>query len=307
MILTVTLNPAVDHTLTVDDFPETDRVARANAARVDPGGKGINVSKYLAELETETVATGVVGDFLGRFVRDRLSAGEIEGDFVEIDGRTRLNTTILTDDAEFKINHDGPRVSADAIDDLLETIERNAPDTVVVGGSLPPGLGPDAIDRIARTGDWETVVDVGGSILAALDASYALCKPNREELAAATGCSVRSLEDCYDAVETLRRMGYDRVIASLGADGAIMSTPEECIHAAALETEVVDTVGAGDSLLAGVLAALDDGATDREALRTGVAVASRVVSVPGTDIPPLDELVGTTDRVAISVSADCSR
>lgn len=307
MILTVTLNPAVDHTLTVDDFPEADRVARANAARVDPGGKGINVSKYLAELETETVATGVVGDFLGRFVRDRLSAGEIEGDFVEIDGRTRLNTTILTDDAEFKINHDGPQVSADAVDELLETIERNAPDTVVVGGSLPPGLGPDAIDRIARAGDWETVVDVGGSILEALEASYALCKPNREELAAATGRPVNSLEDCYDAVETLRRMGYERVIASLGADGAIMSTPEECIHAGALETEVVDTVGAGDSLLAGVLAALDGGATDRGALRTGVAVASRVVSVPGTDIPPLDELAGTTDRVAVSASADRSR
>lgn len=300
MILTVTLNPAVDHTLNVDRFPVPDRVARADAARVDPGGKGINVSKYLVELETETVATGVVGGFLGKFVRDSLADGEINGDFVEIDGRTRLNTTILADDAEFKINHDGPTVSQSAIDDLLDTVEHKSPETVVVGGSLPPGLGPDTIDRIARAGDWETVVDVGGSLLEELNASYALCKPNREELAAATGSSVNSLEDCYDAVEALRRMGYDRVIASLGADGAIMSTPDDCFHAAAVDTEVVDTVGAGDSLLAGVLSALDGGATDREALRAGMAVASRVVSVPGTDIPPLDDVADTTNRVSIS-------
>lgn len=299
MILTVTLNPAVDHTLRVDDLPEPDRIARADAARVDPGGKGINVSKYLVELGTETVATGVIGDFLGRFVRDSLADGEIDGDFVEIAGRTRLNTTILTDDAEYKINHEGPTVGNRAIEDLLATVERNDPETVVVGGSLPPGLGPDVIDRIARAGDWRTVVDVGGGLLEELDASYALCKPNREELAAATGHPVGTLEECYDAAEQLRRTGYERVIASLGADGAIMSTPDDRFHAAALDTEVVDTVGAGDSLLAGVLSALDRGATDREALQSGIAVASRVVSVEGTDVPPLD-VTSASGRVSIS-------
>ncbi|ELY56377.1 1-phosphofructokinase [Natronococcus jeotgali] len=300
MILTVTLNPAVDHTVGVDSLPESGRVARANDARIDPGGKGINVSKYLVELGTETVATGLVGDFLGEFIRDGLADGRIESDFVEIDGRTRLNTTVLTEDAEFKINHAGPTVSERAIDDLLRTVERNEPDTVVVGGSLPPGLDSDAIDRISRAGEWETVVDVGGDRLAELDASYALCKPNREELAAATGQPTRTLEECYDAVAQLRERGYDRVVASLGADGAIMATPDDRFHAAALETDVVDTVGAGDSLLAGVLSALDRGAPDREALRTGMAVASRVVSVPGTDIPPLDDAAGSIDRVSIS-------
>ena len=296
MILTVTLNPAVDHTLEVDALPAPDRVARANDARVDPGGKGINVSKYLVELDTETVATGVVGDFLGEFVRDSLA----DGDFVEIDGQTRLNTTILAEDAEFKINHDGPTVPESAIDDLLHVVERHEPETVVVGGSLPPGLRSDTIDRIARAGEWETVVDVGGELLTELDASYALCKPNREELAAATGRPVDSLEECYEAVEQLRRAGYDRVVASLGADGAIMVTPDDRFHAEALDTEVVDTVGAGDSLLAGVLSARDRGATDREALQAGMAVASRVVSVPGTDIPALDGVAGSTAQVSIS-------
>ncbi|WP_226483367.1 1-phosphofructokinase [Natrinema amylolyticum] len=300
MILTVTLNPAVDHTLKVEDLPEPSAVARTDSARVDPGGKGINVSKYLVELDTETVATGVVGDFLGQFVRDSLVDEGITGDFVEIEGRTRLNTTILTDDAEYKINHNGPTVDTSAIDDLLEIIERYDPDTVVVGGSLPPGLGPEAIDQIARAGDWQTVVDVGGDVLNDLDASYALCKPNREELATATGQSVSSLEECQKAIEQLRQSGYDRVIASLGADGAIMATPDECLHAAALDADIVDTVGAGDSMLAGILSARNRGATDEEALRTGVAVASRVVSVPGTDVPPLDNVAEAIDRVSVS-------
>lgn len=300
MILTVTLNPAVDHTLRVDDLPEPDRITRANAARVDPGGKGINVSKYLAELETETVATGVVGDLFGQFVRDSLTGDTIESDFVEIEGQTRLNTTILTDDAEYKINHDGPTVSERSIDDLLGTVERNDPDTVVVGGSLPPGLDSTTIDQIARAGEWQTVVDVGGDLLTELDAFYSLCKPNREELAAATGHPVDTLEGCYEAADQLLQTGYERVIVSLGADGAIMSTPADRFHATALETEVVDTVGAGDSLLAGVLSALDRGATDREALQSGVAVASHVVSVPGTDIPSLDNIESKLEGVAIS-------
>ncbi|WP_436344143.1 1-phosphofructokinase [Natronorubrum sp. FCH18a] len=300
MILTVTLNPAVDHTLKVDDLPDSGGVARTDAARVDPGGKGINVSKYLVELDTATVATGVVGDFLGRFVRDSLSDEEIANDFVEIEGRTRLNTTILTDDAEFKINHTGPTVDRNVSDDLLDTIARNNPEIVVIGGSLPPGLGSTVIDRIAQTGDWKTVVDVSGDVLRDLNASYALCKPNREELAVATGHPVTSVEDCYEAAEQLRQMGYNRVVASLGADGALMATPDGLLHAAAVDTDVVDTVGAGDSLLAGVLSALNRGATDEEALQSGVAVASRVVSVPGTDIPPLDDVANTTKRVSVS-------
>ncbi len=300
MILTVTLNPAVDHTLTVGDLPDSGEVTRTDAASIDPGGKGINVSKYLVELGTETVATGVVGDFLGWFVRDSLTDEGIAGDFVEIEGRTRLNTTILTDDAEYKINHTGPAVGGGAIDDLLDTIERNDPEIVVVGGSLPPDLDSDVIDRIAQAGGWQTVVDVGGDVLHELDASYALCKPNREELAAATGCPVGSIADCCNAAERLRGEGYDRVVASLGADGAVMATSDSLFHATSLATDVVDTVGAGDSLLAGVLSAFDRGATDEEALRSGVAVASCVVSISGTDVSPLDEIADLTNRVLVS-------
>ncbi|WP_135819820.1 1-phosphofructokinase [Halostella litorea] len=301
MILTVTLNPAVDHTVRIDELPASGSVARTDDAQFDPGGKGINVSKYLVGLGADTLATGLVGDFLGDYIANSLDEEGIPRDFVDIDGSSRLNTTLLTDDAEYKINHDGPRVSRESVDDVVDTIERYDPSMVVIAGSRPPGLGPDAVDRIARAGPWRTAVDVGGETLAELSAAYAVCKPNREELAAATGRAVDSLEDCVAAARALREQGFDRVVASLGADGALVAGGEGVLHAAALNVDVVDTVGAGDALLSGFVDALERGRSDREALQAGVAVSSRVVAVTGTDVPRFADVQSDVESVSVSV------
>jgi 1-phosphofructokinase len=284
MILTVTLNPAVDHTVRLDEPLNGGVVQRTDDARFDAGGKGINVSKYLDEFGVETTATGILGGFLGSFVERRLSVEGISHDFVEVDGRTRLNTTVLADE-EYKINQAGPAVDASVIDAIVERIAAHDPETVVVAGSLPPGLGANAIDRIGAAGDWATAVDIGGESLTRLTERYALCKPNREELAMATGEATTTVEECFRAAETLQSSGFDRVVASLGGDGAVLVTRSNTVHIPASDADVVDTVGAGDALLAGVLAAFADGSTDEQALQTGVAVASRVVSSPGTTVP----------------------
>lgn len=299
MILTVTLNPAVDHTLRLQESLSPGTVLRTNNVRFDAGGKGINVSQYLDELDTETIATGFLGGFLGSFIDNQLTADGITHDFVQVSDLTRLNTTVLANE-EYKINHTGPTVDTSMIDTIIRRINSYDPEIVVVAGSLPPGLEVDAIDRIATTGDWETVVDIGGEMLHQLSEPYALCKPNREELAAATGQPTDTLEDCLAAAEALRTDGFDRVIASLGADGAVLVSRTETLHASATDTEVVDTVGAGDALLAGTLAAFARGATQEEALRTGVAVASRVVSVPGTTVPSLSTIRADADRISVS-------
>ncbi|ADJ15419.1 1-phosphofructokinase [Halalkalicoccus jeotgali] len=301
MILTVTLNPAVDHTLELGEALEPAAVARTDAATFDPGGKGINVSKYLVELEAETLASGYVGGFLGRFLTTALDERGIPNDFVEIDDGTRLNTTILTPGAEYKINQDGPTVEAGAIEAVVETIRRYEPETVLVAGSLPPGLDAGAIDAVARAGPWKTVVDVDGPLLSSLEAAYALCKPNREELAAATGEPTTTVEECVAAARSLRNRGFDRVVASLGSDGAVMVSPDRAVHVPALDADVADTVGAGDALLAGVLSERHRGRSDEAALRTGVAVASRVVSVPGTGVPPFEGVRSDVDRSGVDV------
>lgn len=300
MILTVTLNPAVDHTLQLEDELTPDTVARTDSAQFDPGGKGINVSKYLVSLDVETVATGYVGDFLGRFLQEELTARDIPNDFVEISGCTRLNTTVLTPQSEFKINQNGPTVDEMAVESIVETIERYEPATVVVAGSLPPGVGPEILDRIADAGSWDTVVDVGGDVLRKLDAEYALCKPNREELAAALGEEIESLDDAFAATRSLQERGFERVVTSLGGDGAIMATPDAVLYTPALDVDVVDTVGAGDALLSGVLADRERGGSDESALRAGVAVASRVVSVSGTSVPPLDDVLDHVDEMRVT-------
>ena len=300
MILTVTLNPAVDHTLQADEELASETVTRTNNARFDPGGKGINVSKYLVGLDVETLATGYVGDFLGQFLSSSLTEQRIPNDFVEISGCTRLNTTILTPNSRYKINQSGPAVEDDDVDVIVEMIERHAPETVVLAGSLPPGVGPAALDRIAEAGPWETVVDVEGALLRELEAEYALCKPNRSELAAAIGEEVETLDDCLEAARKLQGQRFERVLASLGADGAVLVTPDTTLHAPALDVDVVDTVGAGDALLSGVLAERHRGKSDRAALRTGVAVASRVVAVSGTSVPPFGDVLRTVDEMTVT-------
>ncbi|ELZ18424.1 1-phosphofructokinase [Haloterrigena salina JCM 13891] len=301
MIASVTLNPAVDYTVELSEPLTEGAVARSDEHRYDAGGKGINVSKYLTELGVETVATGVVGGFLGRSLLERLSAAAIDADFVEIDGETRLNTTLLGPDGEYKINQNGPQVAPSAVEEIVDTLQRYDPETVVIAGSLPPGTGPETIDRLAAAGSWETVVDVGGATLADLEAEYALCKPNHDELAAATGRRVDDVQSAIAAAEELQTAGFERVVASLGADGAIMATPDRTLHAPAADVDVVDTVGAGDALLSGVLAARARQESDAVALRSGVAVASRVVSVSGTRAPSLTGL--RDERESISVSA----
>lgn len=300
MILTVTLNPAVDYTVQLDQLPRSGEIARTDDGEVHPGGKGINVSKYLLQLGTETLATGLIGGTFGQFIEDELDDAGIPNDFVDIDAQTRLNTTILTPDGEYKINQNGPHVDAAVVDDVVATIERYDPETVVVAGSSPVGIEPHHVDQIARAGPWATAVDLDGETLGRLEAEYALCKPNADELAAATGMPTGTVAESQAAARQLRASGFDRVVASLGEQGAILATPDTELHAPALDVAVVDTVGAGDSLLAGVLSALDRGLPDALALQSGVAVASRVVSVPGTDNPDLDDVQSDIESVQVS-------
>lgn len=300
MILTVTLNPAVDHTLTVAERPRAGTVHRAvQGGQFDAGGKGINVSQYLAALDTETVATGVLGDFTGDFIRSRLADEPFETAFVEVPEPTRVNTTVLADDGEYKFNERGPTVTDEAIEELIEWLDTLEPDRIAIAGSLPPGLDASTIDRLAAAGPWMTNVDVGGDLLTELSAGYETCKPNEDELAEAVDREVTSPETAVAAARELLEHGYERVVTSLGPDGAVLVTEETALYAEAVETDVVDTVGAGDSLFAGVLSALDRGESEREALQTGIAVAGAVVSTAGTSPPALADAASRRDDVVV--------
>lgn len=300
MILTVTFNPAVDQTLRFDDPMEPDRVMRATSARFDAGGKGINVAQFITSLDRPCLATGVVGGFTGQFVRKQLRDSGVKTAFVDVDAPTRLNTTALAEGSEYKLNHDGPHVDEATVTAVVETVRDRDPDRLVVGGSLPPGVTTDAVDRLATAGDWDTVVDMGGDALARLDAEYALCKPNRDELGAATGADVSTVEGCANAADAFRERGFDRVLASLGGEGAVLATGDALLFAAAPSVDVVDTVGAGDALLSGFVTAWAEGADHATAVRTGVAVATRLVERAGTSVPAFDDIPSLRDQVTVT-------
>lgn len=288
MIATVTLNPAVDQTIKMNTGLESESVQRSVEAQFTSGGNGVNVSQFLQALGSETVATGLIGGFTGYFIEEDLDTYDVPMDFVWVDGVTRINTTILTPRSKYQLNQTGPTVDSAVIDELIEIVSEYDPATLNIGGSLLPGMDAADVDRIATAGDWDTAVEVPGEVLAELDADYEYCKPNREELEAATGREIESVTDCVDAAKTLQERGFECVIASMGSDGAVLVTPEETLYAPALDIDVVDTLGAGDSMLAAVLWAYDQGWDAERALRSGVVASAQLVGVMGSSVRELD-------------------
>ncbi|ELZ81705.1 1-phosphofructokinase [Haloferax larsenii JCM 13917] len=299
MIFSVTPNPAIDHTIHFDEPLQTDVVHRTDDQVFTAGGKGINVAKYVSALSVDVTASGFLGGYFGKFIETRLDDDGIPSAFVHIDAETRLNTTVLAEDGEYKLNHNGPTVGDTDVDKLLSIVQKHDPETVLVGGSLPPGMPLSAVDRLAEAGDWRMAVDMGGESLTELDAEYFVCKPNRSELEAATGRTVETREETISAANALREQGYEYVLASLGADGAVLVGPDETVAASALDVDVVDTVGAGDAVLSGFLAGLDHGHDTVAALRMGMLTAARVVGVAGTRVPDLEDVLESDTQVDV--------
>lgn len=205
MIYTLTLNPAVDLELVVDEF-EFDTVGRATASRMDCGGKGFNVSRMLANLQTASVAMGFVGGKSGERLEQTLRSLDIETDFVWIDGETRTNVSIVKKDhsSYLKVNEPGPKVIASDIESLIAKIRGHAKpgDWWVLAGSLPPGV-PHTIyadlTRIIEGAGASVMLDTSGETLrVACAAKPSIIKPNMEEARELT----QSI--CGDQVSTLR-------------------------------------------------------------------------------------------------------
>jgi 1-phosphofructokinase len=311
MILTLTPNPAVDQTIEMDEPLEPDSVQKSADARFDAGGNGVNLSQFVHALGGETVATGITGWFTGYFIEQELQKFDIPTDFRSVDaGPTRINTTILVPEpespqtsrvtgsksggtVEYQIRQAGPEVTDDVVDQLIETAREHEPDILTVGGSLPQGMEPEAIDRLATAGDWETAVDVHGNVLLELEATYEYCRTNQAATEMATDRTIESITDCEQAALEIQEMGFERVTASMGSEGAVMVTPEQTLYSPAVDVDVVDTKGAGEALFGAILWAYEQGWDDEKALRAGVATAWKLVTVKGstvTDLSPQDRM-----------------
>ncbi|MGW6915403.1 1-phosphofructokinase family hexose kinase [Kitasatospora sp. NPDC054939] len=281
MILTVTLNTALDITYRLDEVTRhgSNRVAVTQQA----GGKGINVARVLTALGRPAVVTGLAGGSTGRAVRADLAAARIPEDLVTVAGESRRTVAVVEGrhgDTTVYLEP-GPAVTAREWEDFVARYERLLPraDAVVLAGSLPPTLAADSYRRLIGTAHRHgvpAVLDTDGPALrAALTARPALVKPNAAELAAATGT-----DDPVDGAEALREAGAQAVVASLGPDGLLACTPEGRWRARLPERLPGNPTGAGDSAVAALTAGLVAGAPWPERLRQAAALSAATVPEP---------------------------
>ncbi|MFF3156841.1 1-phosphofructokinase [Streptomyces sp. NPDC057910] len=305
-ILTVTPNPSLDRTYEVPGLARGE-VLRATGERMDPGGKGVNVSRAVAAAGHRTVAVMPLGGAPGALVAELLGAEGIEVAPVPVAGHTRSNISVAEPDGTLtKVNAPGPELSAAESELLLDTVREHSGrvDWIACCGSLPRGLAPqwyaDLVARAHAAGAKVALDTSGPSLIAALRERPDVVKPNAEELAQAVGRPLATIGDAVKAAEEVRELGAGAVLASLGADGQLLVTAAGTYFASAPVATVRSNVGAGDASLAGFLAAGGEGPG---ALAAAVAHGAAAVQLPGSVMPTPGDLdpasVTVTDAVPL--------
>lgn len=277
MIYTVTLNPSIDYIVEVEDFKLGD-LNRMNRDLKLPGGKGINVSRVLNQLGVQNTAIGFLGGFTGRYIEEWLREDSIASDFVMIADDTRINIKLKAGQ-ETEINGTGPVIKdaeANALLNKLSTL--NADDIVILSGSVPPSLGGDFYNKlisVCKQSEAEFVIDTTGTALKdALVHKPLLVKPNHHELAELFGVTISSREEIITYGRKLLEAGAKHVLVSMAGDGALFISGNEVYHANAPAGKVKNSVGAGDSMIAGFVGTLSLTGDLLEAFRAGVASGS---------------------------------
>jgi 1-phosphofructokinase len=259
-VLTVTLNPAIDMTLWVPSF-HAGSVNRATITRTDAGGKGVNVAVVLADYGLNVAASGFLGRDNAGIFDDTFRKRSVHSEFVRIAGSTRTGIKIVdpTTSETTDINQCGETPGPDDLSALLNLIHEVDAEWVVLAGSLPPGVPAEVYRDLTWTlkaRGRRVAVDTSGEPLRlALEAGPDIVKPNVLELADLLGRSLESPDDILQASRDLLGKGVALAIVSLGAEGAYFVTGDECLLARPPHVDVVSTVGAGDAMVAGAVAA----------------------------------------------------
>ena len=279
MIYTVTFNPALDYVVFLDGLKLGD-INRTTRESIYYGGKGINVSTILNTLGMETTALGFVAGFTGKAIEDGLNAQGMHTDFIHLpEGNSRINVKVKHGD-ETEINGQGPVITQEAIDALFEKLNAlREEDVLVLAGSIPNTLPEDIYERIlaALSGKGIRIaVDATKDLLLnVLKYHPFLIKPNNHELGEMFHTVCETREDIEHYARELQKVGARNVLISMAGDGAILITEDGgSIRMGTPKGKVVNSVGAGDSMVAGFLAGYLKNGNYEEALKTGTAAGS---------------------------------
>lgn len=279
MIYTITFNPALDYIIRVPDYKE-GLVNRTSEEKILAGGKGINVSTVLKNLGFDNTALGFTSGFTGIMLKEMLDELGVKSDFISLDnGFTRINVKIKAD-CETEINGQGPKINGEAIEKLykkLDTLEDG--DVLVLAGSIPNTLTDTiycSIMERLQGKDLKIIVDATGKLLTdTLKFHPFLVKPNNFELSEIAGKELTTDEEIAEGAKALRGMGARNVLVSMGGSGALLVTEKgEVFRSAAPKGKVVNTTGAGDSMVAGFIAGYLENGDYGHALKMGLSSGS---------------------------------
>lgn len=293
MVYTVTFNPALDYVMNVEKL-STDDINRTESEELYYGGKGINVSAILSRLNIPTVALGFTAGFTGKKLKEMLDDDGIKNDFTELNsGFTRINVKVKFG-KELDINANGPEITADKIKELFLKLKKlNDGDYLVLAGSVPVSLPDDLYSKILEELSGKNiniVVDTtGNQLLNVLKYKPFLIKPNHHELGEIFGQEMDTTEKITEYAKKLQEMGAVNVLVSRGGDGAVLVDGNGTVHpAAAVEGTLVNSVGCGDSMVAGFIAGYITNKSYSEALK--LSVASSAATAFSKELAKADEI-----------------
>ena len=297
MIVTVTMNPAIDKTVDITRLERGD-LNRIKRVEMDAGGKGINVSKTIRALGGTSIATGFIGGNSGAVIKNVLSDLEIPTDFVSVEGETRTNLKVVEEKGDVtELNEPGPQVTAEQLAELLQKLEGYAAeDTLfVLAGSIPAGVPKDIYRRITErvhAKGAKVLVDADGELFSeSLKASPDMLKPNRLELERHFKIDYRvSEKELLGLGERLMEGGTSMAAISLGQMGALFLTADKRYRCQGLRVKAHSTVGAGDAMVAAMAYGWDQKLSLEDCIRICMGVSAGAVTTVGTK-PPSGELV----------------
>ncbi|RIW38298.1 1-phosphofructokinase [Bacillus salacetis] len=304
MIYTLTLNPSIDYFVSLNELNlgETNRMEHDSKV---PGGKGINVSRVLTSLGHPNKGMGFLGGFTGQFILDELKKERVDTAFVKVSGDTRINIK-LRGKEETEINGNGPEISSEAKNALIRQLDvLEEGDFLVLAGSIPPSLPDDFYEVIIRETEGNgvnIVVDTTKEkLLNILKYKPFLIKPNHHELGELFNVSIENKEDAIPYGKKLVEMGAQNVIVSMGGKGTLYFTGEEAYFASVPPGSLVNSVGAGDSVVAGFIAACRTTGDVLKSFKYGAAAGSATAYSTGfCTRETIDKLLDEIEIIPIS-------
>ncbi len=295
-VVTVTLNPALDLTGSLSEL-NVGSVSLVSQGNLHAAGKGVNVAKVLSDLGAQVTVTGFLGKENPELFHQLFSQINVTDEFIEVEGATRINVKLVEENGRVSdINFPGVQVSTEEIERFERVLFRLAEDHdyFVIAGSLPGGVSPELCAswiKTLRQRGKKVLFDSSNSALATgISAQPWLVKPNDEELADLVGQELSTFEQCQRAAQALSSKGIDNVVVSMGAEGVMWLNQDQLLRSAPPRMNVVSTVGAGDTLVAGLCWGHMQAMPNNEILRFATALSALAVSQVGVGLTNQEEL-----------------